>query len=145
MSVKTKMGLLVSIMVLIFAGNAMGQDYIQKYFNDAAGKVQSTTNPVEKREILNNSIQTMSKALDGVESSVLISKDDRAGIDQFKMSLQEKQDELIGRNGFERVPDSQLNAFSNYIVQDMEQADKTITIGIVTALLILIVIILIVH
>jgi hypothetical protein len=143
MSVRTVMGLMVTMMVLVLAGNAVGQDHLQKYFNDAAGKVQATTNPVEKREILNNSLQTMSTALDRVGSSALISKEDRAGIDRFKASLQEKQDELLGRNGYERLPDTQLNAFSNYIVQDMEQADKTITIGVVTLLLIIIIIILI--
>ena len=86
----------------------------------------------------------MSKALDKVQKSPLISKEDRAGIDQFKATLKENQDELAGSNGFERVPDAQLNAFSDYVVQNMEQADKTITISLVTALLIVIIIILLV-
>ena len=86
----------------------------------------------------------MSKALDRVESSGLISQEDRTGIDRFKAAIQEKQDEFAGRNGYERVSDSQLNAFSDYVVQDMEQAEKTVTIGVVTALLIVIIIILIV-
>ena len=37
-----------------------------------------------------------------------------------------------------------LNDFSNYVVQDMEQADQTITISVVTLLLIIILIVLIV-
>ncbi len=86
----------------------------------------------------------MSKALDRVESSGLISKEDRAGIDCFKTKLNEKQDELLGRNGLERVSDAQLNAFSDFVVQDMEQADQTVTIGLVSVLLIIIIIILIV-
>ena len=86
----------------------------------------------------------MSKALDKVQKSPLISKEDREGIDQFKATLKENQDELAGSNGFERVPDAQLNAFSDYVVQNMEQADKTITISLVTALLIVIIIILLV-
>ena len=98
---------------------------------------------MQKREILNKSLQTMSKALDRVESSGLISQDDRAGIDRFKATLQEKQDELTGSNGYERVADAQLNAFSDYVVQDMEQAEQTITISLVAALLIVIILILV--
>jgi hypothetical protein len=42
-----------------------------------------------------------------------------------------------------RVSDGQLNNFSNYVVQDMEQADQVITISVVTLLLIIILIVLI--
>ncbi len=129
--------------VMVQAGNAGGKDDIQKYFNDTACKVKATDNPAQKREILDKSLQTMSKALDRVESSGLISQDDRPGIDRFKTALQEKQDELTGTNGYERVPDGQLNAFSDYVVQDMEQAAQTITISVVTLLLIVIILVLI--
>ncbi len=143
MKARTVLGFIVMMFVLVQAGNAGGKDDIQKYFNDTACKVKATTDPVQKREILNKSLQTMSTALDRVESSGLISQDDRAGIDRFKAALQEKQDELTGSNGYERVADAQLNAFSDYVVQDMEQADQTITISLVTALLIIIILILI--
>jgi len=129
--------------VLVQAGIAGGKDDIQKYFNDTASKVKATTDPVQKREILNKSLQTMSQALDRVESSGLVSQDDRAGIDRFKTTLQEKQDELTGSNGFDRVADAQLNAFSDYVVQDMEQAGESVTISLVAALLIIIILILV--
>ena len=135
--------IVIMIFVLVQAGTAGGKDDIQKYFNDTAGKVKATADPGHKREILNKSLQTMSKALDRVESSGLVSQDDRAGIDRFKTTLQEKQDELKGINGYERVADAQLNAFSDYVVQDMEQAEKQITISLVAALLIIIIVILI--
>ena len=144
MLARTVFGVVVMMFVLIQAGFAGGKDDIQKYFNDTASKVKATSDPAEKRAILDKSLQTMSKALDKVQKSPLISKEDREGIDQFKATLQENQDELAGSNGFERVPDAQLNAFSDYVVQNMEQADKTITISLVTALLIVIIIILLV-
>jgi hypothetical protein len=144
MLARTVFGVVVMMFVLIQAGFAGGKDEIQKYFNDTASKVKATTDPAEKRAILDKSLQTMSKALDKVQKSPLISKEDREGIDQFKATLKENQDELAGSNGFERVPDAQLNAFSDYVVQNMEQADKTITISLVTALLIVIIIILLV-
>ena len=136
------LGVIVMMFVLVPAANAGEKESIQNYFSDTAVKVKATTDPVEKRAILHKSLQSMSKALDKAESIGLISQDDRASIDRFKTSLQAKQDELAGNNGYERVSDVQLNAFSQYVVQDMEQADKTITIGLVTALLIVIILLL---
>jgi len=129
--------------VLAQIGNAGGKDDIQKYFNDTACKVKATTDPVQKRAILEKSLQTMSKTLDKVQNSPLISEEDRAGIGCFKSALQDKQDELTGVNGYERVADAQLNAFSTYIVQDMEQAEETVTSSLVAALFVIIILILV--
>jgi hypothetical protein len=137
-------GTVALMFVLILVGNAGAKDQIHKYFNDTSLRVQATADPEQKREILNDSFQRMSTVLDKVQNSPLISKEDRAGIDQFKAALQDKQDELLGNNGYEPVPDAQLNAYSVYVVQSMEQADKTITISLVAALLIVIILILIV-
>ena len=139
------LGLAALLCVQVHVGYAAGNDGVKKYFSETASKVKSTTAPVQKREILDKSFRTMSKALDRIESSGLISKQDRAGIDRFKTTLQEKQDELLGRNGFERVSDAQLNDFSDYVVQDMDQAAETITISVVAALLVLILVILVVR
>jgi len=147
MLARTSLRLIVMAFVMMFAlihvGNALGQDNLQKYFNDTACKVKATADPSQKRAILNEGLQNMSKALNRVESLRLISKDDRAGIDRFKVTLQERQNELAGSNGYDRVPDEQLNAFSDFVVQDMEQADRTITISLVTLLLIIIIVILV--
>ena len=140
---RTALGLMVMMFFMVNTGNATGKDEIQKYFNDAACKVKAAAEPSQKREILNESLQTMSKALDRIQSSRLISEDDRADLNRFKAALQEKKDELTGSNGYERVSDTQLNAFSDYVVQDMEQATQTITISLVAALLIVIIVILI--
>jgi hypothetical protein len=128
--------------ILALHANADGKGDLQKYFSDAANKVKATDNPSEKRTILNESFQTMSKALDMVQRSPLISKDDGVAIDRFKAILQEKQDELAGRNGYVRVSDGQLNAFSDYVVQDMEQAAVTIVISLLALVLIVIVVLL---
>jgi hypothetical protein len=143
MKARTVFGALAMMMVLVQAGFAGGKSDIQKYFNDTAIKVKATADPVQKREILDHSLMAMSKALDRLESSGMISKDDRPGINRFKSTLQEKRDELAGSNGYQRVADAQLNAFSDYVVQDMEQAAETITISLVAALLIIIILVLI--
>jgi hypothetical protein len=143
MKARTVFGVMVMMCVLVQAGIAGGKSDLQKYFSDTACRVKATTDPAQKREILNKSFQTMSKALDRVESSGLVSKDDRAGLNRIKTTIQEKQDELKGGNGYARVADSQLNDFSDYVVQDMEQAYQTVTISLVSALLIIIILILI--
>jgi hypothetical protein len=113
MKTRIVFGFIIMIFVLALPANAGGKEQLQKYFSDVASKVKATDNPVEKRAILNESFQTMSSALAMVQSSPLISKNDLVGIDGFKAILQEKQDELAGTNGYVRVSDEQLNAFSN--------------------------------
>ncbi len=132
------------MVVLTISAISGGKDELQKYFNSTATKVKATNNPIEKRAILKNSFQTMSQALESVQGSSLISKNDKVAIDHFQSSLQEKQNELAGDNGYVQVSDDQLNAFADYTVQDIEQAE-VITISLVTLLLIILLIVLIVK
>jgi hypothetical protein len=143
MKVKTIFKTMLTMFVMVQIANAGQKESIQRYFNNTVSKVKATNDAMQKREILTKSLQTMSEALEKVENSGLISQEDRPGVDRFKAAIQEKQDELAGSNGFERVPDAQLNIYADFVMQDMEQADRTITISVVTALLIVIVIILI--
>jgi hypothetical protein len=140
---KNAVRFIVLVGALSFASVAFGQDKVHTYFNDTAIKVKATESPVQKREILNKSLSDMSKVLDTVKGAPMTSEQDYANLDRLQTMLQEKTDELVGTNGFDRVPDDQLNAFSTYIVQDMEQADKTLNISLVTALLIVIIILLV--
>ncbi len=127
-----------------FAGTALGQDRICEYFNSAALEVKATEDPVEKRDILTAKLAAMTKAIDRVQGSPLISDEDAVQLVRLQATLQERSDELSGANGFTRVPDDQLDAFSTFIVQHMEQAHSgTINISVVTLLLIIIIIILI--
>jgi len=144
MKARTILGTLVMMCVLVQVAYAGGKDDLKKYFSDTASKVKATTETAQKREILGNSLQKMSTTLDMVQNSPLISEKDRVSLNHFKTALQEKQDELNGSNGFERVSDTQLNAFSDYIVQDMEQASKTITVTVLTAILIAVIAVLLI-
>lgn len=141
MKTRIVLGSILMLFVLSLTTNANGKDILQKYFNDTAIKVKETENASEKRKILNESFQNMFDALDKVQSFSMISKEDRFGIDHLKATLQEKQDELAGNNGFERVVDNQLNSFSDYVVQEIEQAE-VITISIVGLALIILLIVL---
>lgn len=133
------------IMMVLAAPGLSGQtDGMKKYFNDAAIRVRSTENPAEKRAMLNRSLEDMSSALQTVQSYSSVSERDKQGIRKLSASIAEKQDELLGRNGYTRVPDEKVNAFADYLVQDMEQAE-VISISLVTLLLIIIILLLIVH
>ncbi|MRR36671.1 hypothetical protein EG829_18810 [bacterium] len=134
-------GSVAMMCVLALPALAGGKGDLQRYFSDAATRVKATENPSEKRAILNESLQTMTRALEMVQGSRTISKDDAVGLELFKATLQEKQDELAGVNGFTRVADNQLNTFSDYVVQDMEQADEVVTISLVALLLIIILVV----
>jgi hypothetical protein len=145
MKTRITLGAIVIMFALTQAGYAATNDGIQKYYNEAACKVKAATDPAQKREILNKSLQSMSVALDKVQSMPLVSQNDRDGIKQVKSNIEAKQSELMGTNGYERVADAQLNDFSDYVVQDMEQAPETITISVVTLLIILLIVVLIMH
>jgi len=110
--------------VLVQVAYAGGREDLKKHFSDTAGKVKATSEPAQKRDILSKSLQTMSNDLDKVQSSPLVSKENRASMDRCKADICQIQDELAGINGYECVPDAQLNAYSDYVVQDVERADK---------------------
>ncbi len=141
-----------SLLVLALSLFAMGQtsraqgvEGLQTYLNDMSTSVKAASDPAEKRAILDRSFDVMLQAIDKLEQSSLISSDDRAGLDHYRASLQENRDELAGVNGFDRVPDARLNAFADYSVQSLEQAaERTVTISLVAALLLVIILILLV-
>lgn len=131
------------VFVLIIPANAGGKEELQKHFKKVADKVKATENVIEKRELLDESFKKMSKALNTLENTGMISEKDRLSIDGLKATMKANQDELAGTNGFERVSDDQLNNYSDYVVQNMQQAEM-ITISLVTLLLIIILVVLLV-
>lgn len=143
MMVRTILGAFIVLFALTQAVSAGGAGDIGSHFNNTALEVKATDNPAQKRDILRNSLETMTKALDRIENFNLVSVEDRAGAKLLRATLQEKQDELGGMNGFERVADTQLNSFADYVVQDMQQADQYVTISLVAVLLIVILLVLI--
>ena len=137
------MRLIVVLGSLVCAGVAPAQDRIHAFLNDTALQVQASESPTQKREILNRRLGAMIQAIDTVQRSALVSKQDEVGLTRLEANLREKTAELAGTDGFDPVPDDQLNAFATYAVQDTEQADQTLHISLVTLLLIIIIIILI--
>ncbi len=125
-------------------GDVSPQDQLKKHVQELVQEVKQAPSAAEKRSILDSKLRDMITALDRAESMGGVSSADKQGIDVLRTRLQEKLDELNGQNGFEPVPNGELNSFADYVQQDFEQADRTVTIGVTTGLLILILLILLV-
>lgn len=137
MKVRTVAGILAVMCFVASGAWAQTQGALQKHFSSAADQVKMAGTAAEKRAILDRSFRSMSSALEVAERSASLSANDRAGIGMLKVRLQDKQDELAGVNGFTAVPDAQLNSFSTYAAQDMEQAAEMISISLVALILII--------
>ncbi len=114
----------------------------KNYFNRTVQKVQQTNNADEKRAILNNSFSRMITAIDKIESLLPLSEKNATQLNSYKNEIADKKNELNGTDGFVMVNNNELDQFANFSQQSFEQADRTLTIGLTAALLIVIIIIL---
>ncbi|MCF8241772.1 MAG: hypothetical protein K9J16_10330 [Melioribacteraceae bacterium] len=142
MKTRLTSGLIIMLFVLSSTVIAGGEGELQKYFNKTATEVKAAEDASAKRGILNESFTNMLKVLNKIQNSGMLSEEESTGVGNFKTTIQEKQDELNGKNGFERVPNSQLNNFADYAVQDIEQASLTISLVALVLIAILLVLIL---
>lgn len=125
-----------------FAQSANVTETFKKHFNETVDKVQDTDNADEKRAILNESFNKMLTVIDKIESRASLTEDESADLNSYKLDLTEKLNELNGLDGFDEIVDEDLDDFSDYAQDAMEQANRTVTIGVTTALLILIILLL---
>jgi hypothetical protein len=141
--------LITSSILLLFAVQSMAiaqstdiTETFKKHFNKTVQQVHETESADQKRMLLNESFAKMLEAVDRIESQANLSKDEIAQLKSFKNGILEKKNELNGSDGFDKVVDEDLDDFSEYSQDFMEQADKTLTIGLTTALLIVIILLL---
>lgn len=111
------------------------------YINDMVVNVEHAKEPAAKRAIMNNTLDELLSTFKQVEELRDLSGKDGKALQLLTKNITEKKNELNGLVGFKKVPNSKLNAFANFVQQDMEQAE-TITISIVVALLIVIILLL---
>ncbi|MCH8496441.1 MAG: hypothetical protein LAT57_12530 [Balneolales bacterium] len=142
---------LLSALILVFTVQtvsfAQSTDLVEtfkKHFNNTVETVKKTDDPAKKRTILNNSFDKMISTIDQIESLGTLTEDDHGRLNVLKLGLIEKQNELNGVEGFNEITDENLDEFSDYAQDYLEQANnRTITIGVTTAILILLVLLLI--
>ncbi len=114
----------------------------KKHVNETVQEVKDEDNPEEKRAILNESFSKMITAIDKIESKATLSEKELAQLYAFKENIVEKSNQLNGRKDYDRIAGVDLDEFSDYVQQDMEQADRILTISLTTALLIVIILLL---
>ena len=113
-------------------GKDLGLSEDEVAFYDALANNESAV-----RELGDKTLRAMAKEL-----VVMLRKN--TSIDwTIKESVQAKYDELNGLNDFERVADEDLDSFTDYVLQDLEQARNYITMGLGIFILLIILIILI--
>ncbi len=139
----TSIFLLFAVQSMAVAQSTNITETFKKHFNETVQQVQQTESADEKRLILNDSFTKMITALDRIESKADLTKDESAQLNSFRSDISDKQNELNGLDGFDEVLDEDLDDFSNFSQDFMEQANRTITIGATTALLILIILLLV--
>jgi nitrogenase molybdenum-iron protein alpha/beta subunit len=100
--------------VLAKDDSAQLENKLKEYINEISVRIKSTEDPAQKRGIL------------------------------MKQNFQDKYDELNGLQGFSRVADEDLNDFTDYVLQDLEQARSTLTMSVAAFIIIILLIILII-
>jgi hypothetical protein len=141
--------LIATSVILLFAVQSMAvaqstniTEALKKHFNETVQQVQQTENADEKRTILNKSFDKMITALDRIESKADLTEDESAQMISLRNDITEKKNELNGADGYDQVEDVDLDDFSSYTQDFLEQANRNVTIGITTLLLIFIILLL---
>lgn len=120
-----------------------GHEALKKHVNSIVENVEGTESPEKKREILDESLSDMITAIERVSDRKSVSSSEKENLAEFKDQLSERRDELNGKNGYVAIPNNQLNNFANFVQQDIEQADRLVTLSLTTALLIVLILLLI--
>lgn len=118
-------------------------DKFNDHINSIVEQVEKAETPDQKRKILDHSLSDMIQAINKAKAMKAVPGSDKESLTELEKTLSERQDELNGLKGFSKVPDSQLNNFANFIQQDLQQADKVVSISLTTLLLIIIILLLI--
>lgn len=136
------LSLLTVVSAPLYAQSPDAHDKLKKHINEMVVNVQEAETATEKRAVLNQSFDDLVTAFNRVSAMEQVPQTDKVAITDFKNTIMDKKHELNGTNGYEKVPDKQLDEFADYVQQDIEQADRAITISLTTALLIIIILLL---
>lgn len=135
--------LLFGVSVAGFAQNHQSlTEVLKTHMNETVQAVKETDKADEKRAILDESFDKMLTAIEKIEEKSQLTESEQEQLGTLKMNITEKSNQLNGLDGFDEIADEDLDEFSDYSQQDMEQANRTITISLTTALLIIIIILL---
>jgi hypothetical protein len=114
----------------------------KQHFNETVQNVKAAESAIDKRELLNESFDSMLKAIDRIERAASLNEDEAEQLAHLKGDISDKQNVLNGLDGFDEIVDEDLDDFSDYAQQSMEQANRTVTISLTSALLIVLILLL---
>lgn len=134
--------LFLTLQTAAFAQNGNLSDIFKTHMNETVQNVKSSDSADEKRAILDESFNKMLKAVDKIEDNATMSDKEQSQLKAFRNTIEDKSNQLNGLKGFKRVADEDLEEFSDYSQQAMEQADRTLTISLTTLLLVVIILLL---
>lgn len=141
--ITTSLFLLFAVQSMAVAQSTNITETFKKHFNETVQQVHAADDADDKRVILDESFTKMITAIDRIESMANLTEDELAQLNSFRSDISDKQNELNGLDGFDEIMDEDLDDFSNFSQDYMEQANnRTITLGLTTALLIIIILIL---
>lgn len=126
----------------VLAQSSEASKTFKNHLNDVVQQVEQEENADDKRALLNQSFDKMINAFEKIENMNRFSDEELSAIAQLRENIRDKKNELNGLEGYRRVSDLELDEFANYAQDDFEQADRTLTIGLTTALLIVIILLL---
>lgn len=117
-------------------------DRLKAEINKMVENVKVAETADEKREILNTSFDNLIHTFNKVQTVESVPESDKEALADLEENILDKKNELNGKDGYEKVPDNQLNDFAQFVQQDIEQADRVLTISLTTALLIVLILLL---
>ena len=118
-------------------------EVLKEHMNETVQLVKAADTADEKRSILNDSYEKMLETVRLIEEKASLSEEESAQLALLKSEITDRSNQLNGLDGYEQISDEDLDDYSDYSQQSMEQANnRTITIGLTTALLIVIILLL---
>lgn len=134
--------LLLAVPVAQAAGGPFDlTDSLEERLDKAVERAHAADAPAQKRLILSEAFRDMSRTLDRTKQIPGLSSEKRAALDDLQQDIEEQDDRLNGLGGFAPVPNADLDRFADNVQTSIFNG-QTITIGIGTALLIVLIIIL---
>jgi hypothetical protein len=139
--------LTAAFLLFILNMNAFSQgqnlnEIFKTHMNKTVQNVKNSDSAAEKRVILDTSFDKMLTAIERIENSASLTEQEKAELSTFKSSIEEKSNQLHGLKVYKKVTDENLDEFSEYSQQAMEQADRTLTLSLTTVLLVVIILLL---
>lgn len=145
-NVKPLLATLLAVLLTVPVAQAAGgpfnlTDEVKERLDEAVERAHAADSPDQKRAILSKAFRDMGRALDRAKQIPGLSSEKQAALNDLQQDIQKQDNRLNGLSGFAPVPDTNLDRFADNVQSNLFNG-QVITIGLGTALLIVLIIIL---